>query len=238
MQKTHLYVGVFVVRKIVVIKEIYHMDIKNNILKKELENVYIIGGNACAGKTTMAKMLAEKYGFTLYQMDMHYDEHRSVADEKNQPNMCYPTDDIYAFFNRPVKEYADSLRRAVKEESQMVLIDLIKLPKDKPIVADVLFTSDDIEGIIPKERAVFISSNKELVINDYFNRPEKRDFYECVKSFPNADKSFENVFNTVDLVNRLDMNIIRSSGYFWFERDSSRKPADTLKIIEEHFNLL
>lgn len=120
----------------------------------------------------------------------------------------------------------------------MVLIDLIKLPKDKPIVADVLFTSDDIEGIIPKERAVFISSNKELVINDYFNRPEKRDFYECVKSFPNADKSFENVFNTVDLVNRLDMNIIGSSGYFWFERDSSRNPDDTLKIIEEHFGLL
>lgn len=225
--------GLFVVQKIVVLKEIYHMNIKNNILKKELENVYIIGGNACAGKSTMAKMLAKKYGFTLYQMDMHYDEHRSIADEVNQPNMCYPRDDIYAFFNRPVEEYAASLRAAIKEEAQMVLMDLIKLPKDKPIVADVLFTSDDIEGIIPKERAVFIESNRELVVNDYFNRPEKRDFYECVMSFPNADKSFENIFNTVDLINRRDMEIIKNSGYFWFDRDSNRKAEDTLKIVED-----
>ena len=70
------------------------------------------------------------------------------------------------------------------------------------------------------------------------NRPEKRDFYECVKSFPNADRSFENVFNTVDLVNRREIEIIKNSCYFSIARDSNRKIEDTLKIVETHFSLV
>ena len=70
------------------------------------------------------------------------------------------------------------------------------------------------------------------------NRPEKRDFYECVKSFPNADRGFENVFNTVDLVNRREIEIIKNSCYFSIARDSNRKIEDTLKIVETHFGLV
>ena len=45
------------------------MKIENNIIKENLKNVYFVCGNACAGKTTMARMLAEKYNFHLYDMD-------------------------------------------------------------------------------------------------------------------------------------------------------------------------
>ena len=38
------------------------MFIENNILKHYLKNVYFITGTAYAGKSTMVKMLAEKYG--------------------------------------------------------------------------------------------------------------------------------------------------------------------------------
>jgi len=57
--------------KIIIIKEINIIYIKDNVLRKYLENVYIIGGNACSGKSTMSKLIAEKYGFILYKMDEH-----------------------------------------------------------------------------------------------------------------------------------------------------------------------
>ncbi|WP_160679859.1 hypothetical protein [Clostridium sp. C8-1-8] len=213
------------------------MNIKDNVLRKYLENVYIIGGNACSGKSTMAKLIAEKYGFTLYQMDEHYEEHRKMANETDQPNMCYPRDDIYAFFNRPVLEYASSLQGAIKEEVPMVLLDLIELQKDKPVIADVLFTPMDIEGVIPRDRAVFLTSNRELVESDYFNRPEKRDFYDCVMSFPNPEASFENVFNVVDLINQREKAIIEASGYYSIERKIDSKVLDVVRCIEKHFDL-
>lgn len=40
------------------------MKIENNIIKAHLKNVYFVSGNACAGKSTMAKMLAEKYNLS------------------------------------------------------------------------------------------------------------------------------------------------------------------------------
>lgn len=71
-------------KKIVIIKEIDNMNIKDNVLRKYLENVYIVGGNTCSGKSTMSKLIAKKYGFILYQMDKHYEEHRKMANENNQ----------------------------------------------------------------------------------------------------------------------------------------------------------
>jgi hypothetical protein len=213
------------------------MNIANNILKYQLRNVYIIGGNACAGKSTVAKALAKKYGLMLYQMDEHYNEHRAIANETDQSNMCYPRDNIYQFFNRPVLQYADSLQKAIKEEVPMVLLDLIKLSQNTPVVADVLFTSDDIEGIISTDRAVFLTSTRSLVEKDYFNRPEKREFCECIRSFPNADKSFENVFSVVDLINKREKDIILKSDYLSIARIENGRIEEVVRIVEKHFGL-
>ena len=38
------------------------IEIESNILRYYLRNVYFINGTAYAGKSTMAAMLAEKYG--------------------------------------------------------------------------------------------------------------------------------------------------------------------------------
>jgi hypothetical protein len=210
------------------------VNISNNILKYYLRNVYIIGGNACAGKSTVAKALAKKYGLLLYQMDEHYNKHRVIANEIEQPNMCNPRDDIYQFFNRPVLQYADSLQKAIKEEIPMILLDLIKLSQKTPVIADVLFTSDDIEGIIPIDRAVFFTSTRSLVEKDYFNRPEKREFCECIRSFPDADKSFENVFNVVDLINKREKDIISKSDYLSIARTEDSKVDEVVKMVEKH----
>ena len=214
------------------------MNIENNILKHYLNNVYIIGGNACSGKSTMAKLIAQKFGFLLYQMDQHYSAHRAITTIGSQPEMCYPRDDIEAFVNRPVLAYANSLQVAIQEEVPMVFMDLIQLPNDKPVIADVLFTPNDIKGIIPKERAVFLTSKKDLVKRDYFNRPEKRDFYDCVMTFSNPDKSFENVFNVVDLINNREIDIIKKSQYLSIERTEDSTIEVTLSKIEAHFHLV
>lgn len=61
------------------------MKIANNIIKEHLKNVYFLCGGAYGGKTTMARLLEEKHGFIRYRQGDHYDEHVSVASEKEQP---------------------------------------------------------------------------------------------------------------------------------------------------------
>jgi len=38
------------------------VKISDNIIKEQLKNVYFISGGAYGGKTTMAKVIEEKYG--------------------------------------------------------------------------------------------------------------------------------------------------------------------------------
>ena len=47
------------------------MNIENNILKYCLRNAYFITGTAYAGKSTMVKMLAERYGMTACGENYH-----------------------------------------------------------------------------------------------------------------------------------------------------------------------
>ncbi len=47
------------------------MKIENNILKHYLQNVYFITGTAYAGKSTMVKMLSEKYDMICCGENFH-----------------------------------------------------------------------------------------------------------------------------------------------------------------------
>lgn len=213
------------------------MNIENNILKHHLRNVYFIGGNACGGKTTMSRLIAEKYGFYLYNQDEHYDIHRTIANEYNQPAMCYQRVDFEKNLNRPVDEYSKWMYDSLKEQSEMVLIDLIKLSENQIVVADVLFTPDYINGIVEKNHAIFLTTNYDFLRKIYFHRPEKKEFYNCVMGLSNPEKTFENIFKSLEEANKREKNIIKDSGFKYIGRNKDSSIENTLRLIEEHFGL-
>ena len=56
------------------------MHIQNNILRYYLRNVYFITGTAYAGKSTMVKMLSEKYGMIACGENFHNEITSKVAE--------------------------------------------------------------------------------------------------------------------------------------------------------------
>lgn len=56
------------------------MHIENNILRYYLRNVYFITGTAYAGKSTMVKMLSEKYGMIACGENYHNEITSKVAE--------------------------------------------------------------------------------------------------------------------------------------------------------------
>ena len=64
------------------------MNISNNKLRSLFQNVYFLNGTAYAGKSTMVKLLAEKYDGICCGENYHM-ELLSAADPAHQPNLCY-----------------------------------------------------------------------------------------------------------------------------------------------------
>lgn len=64
------------------------IEIESNILRNLFRNVYFINGTAYAGKSTMVRMLAEKYDGICCGENYHM-EFLNLADPAHQPNLCY-----------------------------------------------------------------------------------------------------------------------------------------------------
>ena len=65
------------------------LKIENNILKYYLRNVYFITGTAYAGKSTMVKMLAERYDMVFCGENYYIPVSDAVATPDVQPDLCY-----------------------------------------------------------------------------------------------------------------------------------------------------
>lgn len=214
------------------------MKIEDNIIKYNFKNVLFICGTACAGKTTMSKLIAEKYDFYLYDMDKQYQEHRAIADERHQPDTCYHGKDFHEQWMRPIEEQARWSINMLREQNEMVLIDLMKLSEHQKVVADVLYTPDYTQNIIDYNQLVFLTIDKSLIRDIYFNRPEKRDFYEYVKEQELTETYFERIFQSLELVNEMECSMMKDSGFYTIERKKESTIEDVLKLIEKHFGLV
>lgn len=213
------------------------MEIQNNIIKYNLKNVLFICGTACGGKTTMSKLLSGKYDLCLYDMDKMYDQHRAIADEEHQPDTCYHMKDFHEQWMRPVEEQARWNINSIKEQAEMVLLDLMKISQNQKVVADVLYSPVYTQEIVDYNQIIFLTVDKKEIRDCYFNRPEKRDFYEFVKSKSLANIYFENIYQGLELTNELEQQMMKQSGFFVYERKKKDTKTELLKIIEKHFGL-
>ena len=96
------------------------MKIENNILKHYLKNVYFITGTAYAGKSTMVKMLAERYDMIFCGENYHSVVSDSVATLELQPDICFIKNltDWKEFVTRSPEEYERWIYSTAKEAAE------------------------------------------------------------------------------------------------------------------------
>jgi hypothetical protein len=167
------------------------MNISNNILKYHLRNVYFLSGTACGGKTTMSKILSEKHGFLLYKDNIYYDEHKKIASIEEQPALTKTFPSWENYFSRPVPEYSQWLSDSCSEELEFILVDLLKVPSDQKIIADLHMTPEIAKQITDYNRIAFLVTEPDLVIRDYYDREHHREILECIMSLPEPEKALK-----------------------------------------------
>jgi adenylate kinase family enzyme len=220
------------------------MHIANNILKHSLQNVYFLVGTACGGKTTMAKALSEKHGFIHYNDNWTEDVFnvwQSIIDEKYQPNSTKRKEiDWEAYFSRTVEEFLADKRdnHGSDEYLEFSIVELIKLSQTNKIVADVWIEDlDFLLEISDCSRIACLLAPGELIIRDYYEREDHRDFTECIKSLKDPDKKFETQNELFRIGAQKFFDNVEKQGLFKVVRTDESTIEGTLRLLEEHFNL-
>jgi hypothetical protein len=213
------------------------MNISDNVLKNHLKNIYWVAGNNCGGKTTMTKYLAQKYNMTVFDSDSMFFKHQSIGSLSEQPAMLRHFIDYEWFFNRSVDDYTKWILDSEEEQMSMIILDLIKLSSEKPIIVDVHCYPDILKKISEYSKVVFILADPKLSREQYFERADKKDMYDCIMSLSNPDKSLENMLNIVENIAEIEYKTAINSDFQCFIRDSNSSIEGMGSLIEQHFQL-
>ncbi len=215
------------------------MNISNNIIKMHLQNVYFLSGGTYGGKTTMSKILEEKYGFIRYCQDDHFDEFSDIAKPSCQPALSFDrSKDWHGYFSQPPKQHADRLDKSLFEEAEFVIMDLIKLSKNKKVIADVCIPTEILLQIADKKQVVLLFAPEEMTRKHYFDRADKDEVYQFIRSFPDGGRLLENVIEALHYNDAESKRKYIDSGFYYIERTPGDTTEKTLALIENHFELM
>ncbi len=128
------------------------MKLNDNYLKEHLKHVYWLNGGPCAGKSTMTKKFIEDLGCQTLDDDILKYRPYSCPIEYNTLQYPNPNLDWEKWFNRPVDIHCQWLLDLPAEMMQFFIIDLLKLPDDKPIIIDLGIMPEYIYSSVSKKR--------------------------------------------------------------------------------------
>ena len=211
------------------------MEIRDNVLKEALRNVYFVTGTACGGKTTAAHALGEKHGIPVYDIDRTFGYQRLLSDPAVQPNMNARFESADAFFARTTEEYERWLLGNTREQKDFVLTDLIRLSRDGVVLCDCLLTPEEADRLTDPRRIVFLTRDPRDIVDEYCAREDHQGFRDFLNSASDPERAKALVNETLYRLNARLIDSLRGSCYYRIDRGEGYGPEETARLVEEHF---
>lgn len=220
------------------------MKIENNILKHYLKNVYFITGTAFAGKSTTAKMLAERYHMVLCGENYHSAVSDVVATEESHPDIYYlnALSDWKDFVTRRPEEYERWIYSVGREAAEFEVAQLLSMSGDRKIIVDTNIPLDLLKEISDYSHVAVMLSPQSMSVDRFFDRsdPEKQFLLKLIESCDDPKAVMENYRQGLMLINsRKHYDEYANSGFFTLVREASDRDTreETCAIIARHFGL-
>ncbi len=221
------------------------MKIENNVLKNYLKNVYFITGTAYAGKSTMVKMLSERYGLTECGENYHMAVSESVATPETHPDLCYNRQltDWKDFVTRTPEEYERWIYAVGREAAEFEVAQLISIAQEKKVIVDTNIPIDLLKEISDYSHVAVMLSPQSMSVDRFFDRedPDKQFLLNVIDSCENSEAVMENYRQGLALINsQKHYDEYANSGFFTVVRedngiDTREQVCDT---IAKHFGLI
>lgn len=208
----------------------------------QLTNAYFIIGTAYAGKSTMIKLLAEKYHGILCEENYH-DRFFPDLDRAAFPCLTYTRDlqDWHDFIRRTPEEYEAWIDGVAKECEMLELKILEDLTlQGKPVFVDTNISIDTLKAIAEPGHVLVMLADPQISVRRFFERPdrEKQFLYRLIMEEPDPDKAMENYRQGLMRINSQEKyDHFLNSGFPVILRDESRTIEQTLSLVENIFGL-
>ena len=220
------------------------MKIENNIIKHYLKNVYFITGTAYAGKSTMVKMLADRYDMTFCGENYHSLVSDIVAEPDLQPDICYLQNlaDWRDFVTRPPEEYERWMFSVGREAAEFEVAELISISRENKVIVDTNIPLDLLKEISDYNHVAVMLSPQSMSVERFFDRsdPDKLFLLNVIDNCDDPKAVMENYRRGLALINsQKHYDEFADSGFFTVVREDNGKDTreEVCDILAKHFGL-
>ena len=218
------------------------MKIENNVLKHYLKNVYFITGTAYAGKSTMVKMLAERYGLTKCGENYHMAVSERVATPETHPDLCYnrQLNDWREFVTRPPEEYERWIYAVGREAAEFEVAELIAISQDQKVIVDTNIPIDLLKEISDYNHVAVMLSPQSMSVERFFDRsdPDKQFLLNVIDSCDDPVSVMENYRQGLAMINSKEhYDEYANSGFVTVVREDNGIDTrdEVCNILAKHF---
>lgn len=155
-------------------------------------HIYWMGGSPCAGKSTVAQALADRYNLHYYQCDVWFPAHQRRASPIHQPTLqrlaALSCDEIWL---PPIADQVARVQAIYREEFPMILDDLRALSADRPVLAEgaALMPHCVLPYLLNPRQAIWLTPTPTFQRLHYVQRPW---IQEVLRPSSNATQAFAN----------------------------------------------
>ena len=218
------------------------IEISSNIIRHYLKNVYFINGHSCAGKSTMVRMLAERYDMIHCGENYHDVFPRAELDRWQQPGLCYfdTMSGWSEWLSMTAGEHWRWTREVSRECVEIEVMELTRLAAsgrrvivDTNILPDVLREISDYRHV-----AIMLCDPPDVTRTRFFDRddPDKKFMLEQIALCPDPEAARRNFDSWLDYRPPIEEDW---SGFFTLTRSDFEHDTreETLAALAKHFEL-
>lgn len=200
-------------------------------------NVFFILGCPCAGKTTVAKLLAERNNMYYFSGDDRRFDYYKHADKAKHK---YMTMDASSFWDWSLSEMVDWEKGVVSEQTPMIIEDLNRLSEDHDFVLfEGMVDINYLLSVADRDRIIYLTVDRDMCEKDFFGRGDHNGMLTAIMNTKGI--SDEEKMRRVEI--RRSAAIIafyedaRSLGLQTFSRKDISSPVEMANVIEQYFNI-
>jgi hypothetical protein len=185
--------------------------------------VFAIGGSPCAGKSSIARLIAARHGLSLFECD--------AGAEARRARMGVRPDDVGRRLARPPRQQADREIEFYRAQFEFLRAELpaAGLAEGADLMPELLHRAG-----IPMNRAIWIVPTPEFQRRFYAGREWVAPY---LKDCADPAQAFENWMQRDILFARYISRTAADLGGTVLVVDGSRTIADNAALVERHFGL-
>jgi 2-phosphoglycerate kinase len=156
-----------------------------------MNDVLWLGASPCAGKSTVAGLLATRFGLDLYRVDDAFERHANLLDPARQPTLvrwCAASADER--WLQPIDALLDDAIRCYREHWGMVLEDVTARRATRPLLVEgTALLPAEVARVARADRALWLVADPDFQRRHYRERAWARG---VVAASDDPERAFEN----------------------------------------------